>query len=79
MSCKLSSLFFNVCLTVKPQQSTTGSKKAAPISSGPIKPRAMMPPMMTSKSPVDGPLKPGKDDQEIQVCCYEVHSIRGIQ
>ena len=68
-------IFIYNSFPVKPQQSTPATKKA-PISSGPIKPRALMQPMTTSKSPVDGPLKPGKEDQDIQVCM--VHSYRPV-
>ena len=63
---KLMIIWYLLDLSVKPQQATPASKKM-PISSGPIKPRAMMAPIVQPKSPVDVPLKPGKEDQDIQV------------
>ena len=53
--------------TVKPQQTATPYKKpSAPISSGPIKPRPMMQPMVSPKSAPDV-LKTGKEESDIQV------------
>ena len=58
-------------LTVKPQQSATPYKKQPPISSGPIKPRAMMAPMVSPKSSPDV-LKTGKEEKDIKVCCIVI-------
>ncbi|XP_053387197.1 neogenin-like [Mercenaria mercenaria] len=50
---------------VKPQQTAVPFKKAAPISSGPIKPRAMMAPMVSPKSAPDV-LQTSKEEKDIE-------------
>lgn len=52
--------------TVKPQQAAPPYKKAAPISSGPIKPRAMMAPVVSPKAAPDV-LQTSKEEKDIKV------------